>query len=445
MLDQSFSADNFRRILDLENRKGVYLEGQFFPSMNAITEEIRQCNKEIKEKRRLKLTSFDELKALYEKRQELKEKKEEQLIKKLQKVSDKVVASGFIMKFDKKDIPNAKSLYITRNAPEYYFTMKQLQRNLSRLFIVKQTNRFEIVNQVKTLLTDRFPKYIIRTDIEDFYENIPHEPLLERVNDDNLVTPFSRKILIQILNEYKRLSGSDRGLPRGIGVSAYLAELYMRDIDKAIMVLPMLTFYARYVDDIIIIFTPSCNGQRIEYLNKIKKIMERFQLKLNDVKTQKFNCQKSPKTNRLDYLGYKMFFGKDDVKTRLTEKKIEKYKKRIDLSLEHYQNYSKINEKGARKLLVKRIRFLTGNTRLKNNKKNILVGIYYSNCQLTEIDDLISLDDYLRTETNKIIPLERLKKRLQKYTFKEGFEKKRFSPFTTNELQNIVKIWNEVM
>jgi len=440
MLNQSFSADNFRRILDLENRKGVYLEGHFFPSINKITEDIKQCNKDIRDKRRSKPRSNDELKTLYERRKKLKEEKAKQLNAELQKVSDKVVAPAFKIELDKKDIPNEKSLYIVRNFPEYYFTMKQIQNNISRLFVVKQANRFEIVNQVKVLLNDGFPKYVIRTDIDDFYENIPHEPLLEKIKGNNLMSPFSRKILIQILNKYKELSGSEKGIPRGIGISANLAELYMRDIDKDIMSLKGVSYYARYVDDIIIIFTPTSIGQRRNYLNEIKKIVVNFKLELNDTKTRKFNSQNVEQSHRLEYLGYKFFFGKGDVKTRLTDKKIRKYKNRIDLAFDNYSNLSKVDEKEARRLLAKRLRFLTGNTRLKNNKENILVGVYYSNCQLTEKDDLISLDDYLRTKINNMIKLPKLQGRFEKYNFKDGFETKRFSPFKTHELQKIMKI-----
>ena len=441
MLDQSFSADNFRKILDLENRKGVYLEGHFFPSINEITEKVKQCNNAIREKRKNKPRPNDELRNLYKKRKELKEQKEEQLNAELQKVSTKVAASTFKIEFDKKDIPSKKSLYVLRNSPGYYFTIKQLQSNLSRLFIVKQANRFEIVNQVKALLNDGFPKYVIRTDIDDFYENIPHGPLLKKINDNNLMTPFSRKILLQILNKYKKLSGSDKGIPRGIGISANLAELYMRDIDKDIMSLNGLSYYARYVDDIIIIFTPTAIGQRRKYLSEVKKVVAKFALELNEAKTHRFNFQNLKQAYGLEYLGYKISFGKGPLKTRLTDKKITKYKNRIDSAFGHYLNLRRIDEKEARKLLVKRIRFLTGNTRLKNNKENILVGVYYSNCQLTEKEDLISLDDYLRTKINSTINLDRLKIRLKKYTFEEGFNARRFSPFRTHELQKIMKIW----
>lgn len=284
----------------------------------------------------------------------------------------------------------------------------------------------------------------MKTDIDDFYECIPHERLLKKINEDNLLTPFSRKILRNIITRYTQLSGSDKGIPRGVGISAYLAELFMRDTDNEIMSMEEVSYYARYVDDIIIIFTPKSNTHHIDYLKRIKNIIEsKSYLKLNNQKTNTFDLL-DPKQRQLytmEYLGYKIFFGNGKVQTKLTDKKINKYKYRIDLAFDNYLNLSKIDEKEARKLLVKRLRFLTGNTRLKNNKKNILVGIYYSNCQLTEKEDLIKLDNYLRKKINSSIKLTKLQKRLRKYNFKDGFEAKRFSPFKTHEFQKIMKIW----
>jgi len=444
MLNQSFSAENFRRILDLENRKGLYLEGRFFPHISEITEKIKQCTKDIKDKLINGTRLDNEIKELYRRKKELKEEKNEKINAELQKVSKKVVASDFKIELEKKDINNKKSLYITKDSPEHYFTMKQIQRNISRLFGVKQSNRYEIVSQVKNLLNDGFPKYVLKTDIDDFYECIPHERLLKKINEDNLLTPFSRKILRNIITRYTQLSGSDKGIPRGVGVSAYLAELFMRDTDNEIMSMEEISYYARYVDDIIIIFTPKSNTHHIDYLDRIKNIIEnKSYLKLNDQKTNTFDLL-DPKQRQLytmEYLGYKIFFGNGKVQTKLTDKKINKYKYRIDLAFDNYLNLSKIDEKEARKLLVKRLRFLTGNTRLKNNKKNILVGIYYSNCQLTEKEDLIKLDNYLRKKINSSIKLTKLQERLRKYNFKDGFEAKRFSPFKTHDFQKIMKIW----
>lgn len=440
MLDQSFSAENFRRILDLENRKGVYLEGRFFPNLNEITEQMKQCTKDIMTKRKNKATK-DESYELYKQRKVLKDQKEEKLNSELEKVSKKVLESDFNIDMEQKVIPGEKPIYITKDTPEHFFALKQVQANVSRLFGIKQSNRFAIVSQVKNLLNDKLPKYVLRTDIDDFYENIPQKYLLDKINRDNLLTPFSRKILRQILKKYRELSGSDKGIPRGIGVSAYFAELYMRDIDKEIMAMDNVTYFARYVDDIIIIFIPSSRAKNVDYLKKLKKIVAKYKLKLNDRKTLSRDLLKEQQLCSFEYLGYKFFFGNGEVKTRFPDRKIEKYKSRINLAFNHYLNLSRVNEKEARNILVKRIRFLTGNTRLKNNKENIMVGIYYSNSQLSEKNDFKKLDRFLRTKIDEKIDSPQLRERLKRYNFKDSFETRRFSPFKAHELQEIMKIW----
>lgn len=445
ILDQSFSADNFRKILDWENRKGVYLEGRFFPNLKRITEKIKQCNEDIRGKKKSRSENEGELKELNEKKERLQQDKEEQLANELQEVSKKVDVRSFKIELKRIDILNSKPIYtVDKNSPEHYFAMKQIQRNVSKLFDVKQANRSAIVSQVKVLLGDKFPKYVLRTDIKNFYESIPHKRILQKINENNLLTPFSRKILRRILDEYKVKSGSDKGLPRGIGVSAYLAELYMRDADKEIKALNGVTYYARYVDDIIIIFTPTPNDRDRDYIKDIKEIVEeKYHLTLNEDKTTPFDLRNEKKLCKLDYLGYKMSFGAAETKTRLAQKKIDKYKKRMDSAFLAYINLSKVNEKKARKLLVKRIRFLTGNTRLTNNKKNVFIGIYYSNSQLTEHTDLIGMDKYLRNKINSQISLPQVQTRLQKYSFQEGYAKKRFSPFNTRELSEIIEVWKK--
>lgn len=444
MLDQSFSAENFRKILDYENRKGVYLEGMYFQDIKKVTEQIRRCTIEIRDKKnKLSAEEFEIFrKETNEKKKNLKEKKEEQLRIELQKISSIVVNDKFKVKLTKDDDITDKPVYKIENKPEYFFTLKQIQYNFKKLYKVKQADRFAIVSQIKGLLNDNFPKYVIRTDIQEFYESIPHDILLQKLNEENLLTFYSKKILSQILNEYKRLSGSNKGLPRGVGVSAYLAELYMRDIDNQIKALPTVSYYARYVDDIIVVFTPFSTKDSRDYLAKIDEIIEtKYALTRNESKTKSFDLIDNPTAYTLEYLGYKIQFGNGPIKLRLTTKKIARYKHRIDLVMESYLNYAKVNEKKARKILVNRLRFLTGNTRLLNNKKNILVGVFYSNSLLTDSSDFKALDHYLNHKIQLQISSVHLQTRLAKYKFEEGFESKRFSAFTTSELSDILEIW----
>lgn len=442
MLNQSFSAENFRRIIDYENRKGVYLEGRFFPLVAKITEDIKKLNSEIREKKKkLGKVEFDEFKkAADEEKDKLTSKKEEELNVELEKVSERIIDKSFKFDLKKNQSLGEKPVYMVEDKPELFFVLKQIQHNFKTLYKVKQASRYAIVNQVKCLLGDGFPKHIVRTDIDDFYENIPHDKLLQKVYEENLLTFLSKKIIRQILEDYKLKSGSKKGVPRGIGLSAYLAELFMRDIDNEIKALPNISYYARYVDDIIAVFIPS-SIDISHNLEEIKKIFNRHSLSANASKTKTFNLIQPDSQCTLEYLGYKMILGNARIKVKLTRKKIDKYKKRIDLVLNSYLHFSKVNEKKARKLLVKRLRFLTGNTRLLNNKRNVLVGIYYSNRLLTDVSDLKGIDKYLEHRIEKVIKATSLKLRLKRLKFAEGFERKRYSPFTTAELSEIIKPW----
>ena len=127
----------------------------------------------------------------------------------------------------------------------------------------------------------------------------------------------------------------------------------------------------------------------------------------------------------------------------MTDKKLDRYKDRINRTFEAYHKKSGMPEKSeqkARSLLEKRIRFLTGNTRLVNNKKNIVSGIFFSNSLLTQFNDLDCLDKCLTDRINSLNN-SRLKKRLKQYSFKKGFETKKYHKFSAHELYKIVQVW----
>jgi hypothetical protein len=307
---------------------------------------------------------------------------------------------------------------------------------------------------VKNLLGDGFPKFVIRTDIQSFYESIPHDKLQKKISEESLLSFFSKKIIGQILKEYQDKSASSTGLPRGIGISAYLAELYLRDLDNDLKSIPDVTYYARYVDDIIIVFTPTSIAHPQEYLSNIKNIVEgeKYLLSLNGIKTTECDLRdkSQKKLYTLDYLGYRFKFGRDpltgksEIELRLTDKKISKYTSRLSACFAHYVNFKKVDEKRARKLLILRVKFLTSNTRLKNNKKNILTGIYYSNSLITSKEDLEHLDIFFAAQINTTSLPTALAGRLRKYSFQQGFSQKKFIPFNTIDLHNAMEVWKKI-
>lgn len=283
---------------------------------------------------------------------------------------------------------------------------------------------------------------MIRTDIKDFFETIPHNKIKQKINCDPLLTASSKKIITQILSEYTRLSGNENGIPRGIGISSYLAELYMRSLDDKIRFQKNVIYYARYVDDIIVIYTPQPNLDISNLLKDLTTCIIDNGLTVNKKKTESFDLME-PQNATLEYLGYKMSFGTGTVKLELTNNKIEKYKRYLSMSFDAYHKTSKFNEQKARKLLVKRIKFLTSNTRLLNNKKDTIVGVYFSNSLLTGFKKFTELDDYLKNEISKISSTN-LTERLKKLSFTEGFLQRKYASFTAAELKKITIVWKHV-
>jgi len=473
MLDQSFSAKNFYDILIYENRKGKNLEKEFFK--REIFDKYSLKLKEINIKLRMKVSAFlkedskvrnykvtEELYKRYKKylwtvKRRIKSEKEEKLLELLGDISANVQKDNFKIELQPINY-QGKTVYVVNETPEIYFVMKQLQYSFRRLYRVKQSNRFEIVNQLKCLLDDEFPKYIIRTDLKGFYESIPNDKILQKLNEDNLLSPRSKKFIKQIIREYESKAGVKRGtgIPRGIGISAYLAEYYMRYVDKEIKELEYVTYYARYVDDIIIIFTPKYEDESIRYFQKIESIITKqtgLSIHKKEPKTKEYNLLKKENKNYddLEFLGYRYEFQNnskkakiEEVKIHLTEKRIKRYKEKIKLSFEAY-NFDKKNDcNSAYRYLRNRIKFLTGNTRLINNKNNILVGAFFSNLLLTETDSLKGLDSYLKWYIARNVKKSKHKDKLMQYSFFRGFEEKIYYSFTSHQLQHITQIWKSI-
>jgi Reverse transcriptase (RNA-dependent DNA polymerase) len=452
MLDQSYTPENFRKIFDYENRKGVYLEEKFFPDVLTFTGQIKDLTVQIRATYRgpQNEETLQTRKAKYTERKALKDQKEAILESYFSNICQGIFSKAFQIKLTKNDQINDKPVYVQDHKADVYFSLKQLQINFSAIYKVKQSDRYFILSQLKLLLGDGFPKYVIRTDIKDFYESISHEKLQKKINEDSLLSLFSKRLIAQILKEYRVKAPSDKGLPRGVGISAYLAELYLRDLDRQIKALPDITYYARYVDDIVVIFTPPQLNANQQYLQSIAAIVQSHDLLLNQAKTNEFDLRLNAQNNvnTFEYLGYKFKFGSNSykpvpVELHLSGKKMQKYETRIQLAFDHYFHQKKVDEKKARKLLVKRIKFLTSNTRLKNNKKNILTGIYHSHSLLTSTSDMDSLDTYLQARINATPFPPSLSARLQVYSFRRGFMERKFIPFSANDMYQIVKIWKK--
>ena len=394
-MKQSFNVENFIKIYYDENRKGDYLDGRFseFSALKEIGQEIKQINQNFRNKVYLTET---EKETANQKKEELLKIKFDKLGEVLLEVEEKIDKKKYLISMITKSIKGKTAYTLDRSNIETFFLFKQIQKNIQHSFKVKQADRNEIISQVVNMLDNGFPKYIIRTDIESFYESIPHDELKKVINRNYILSPLSKKVIYEILRQYQSITGLDKGIPRGIGISAYLAELYMRDFDNDIKSLKNVTYYARYVDDIIIIFTPNNKHDGSGYLSLIDEKITRYGLARNTTKTKQIDMRQNCPNFNFDFLGYKINFSPNQLKVDISDNKEQRYKSKINLAIDNYNISSKYNERNARKLLIKRLRYLTGNTRLLGVKKDILIGVYFSNQQVSVDLKLKRLDNYLK-------------------------------------------------
>ena len=309
-----------------------------------------------------------------------------------------------------------------------------------RIYRVKQANRHDLVCQLRDMLGSQFPFELVRTDISSFYESINRKRLVEKLDRDQLLSPASKKYIKQVLDSYGAISGAVIGVPRGVGISAYLAELYLRPVDKAIRAIPGLVLYCRFVDDIVAVFARPPAGKDLgSFKDLIITIFGENGLAHNPDKTSEHKLADSaPK--KFEYLGYRFYLQPGQYDISPSAAKVAKYRTRMNAAFADYWRERPINPKGAFRKLVGRVKFLTGNTRLSNSKSRAATGIYFNNSLATDLSSLAWLDKRLKT---RIAELKRtsLQKQLQKLKFTTGFQQRRYHNFSTRELQVIVKAW----
>nr|WP_274620819.1 RNA-directed DNA polymerase [Enterobacter kobei] len=108
-----------------------------------------------------------------------------------------------------------------------------------------------------------------------------------------------------------------KGIPRGLSISAYLAELLMYDFDNQVKDEYSVFYYARYVDDIVIVTSGYEDSDA--FVENVKSILPNG-LQFNEGKkyyisdlipksAKKTNTAPSKKLLSFEYLGYDFSVG----------------------------------------------------------------------------------------------------------------------------------------
>jgi hypothetical protein len=320
-------------------------------------------------------------------------------------------------------------------------TIRRTNEIIKSTFSIKICSRDEEIKQIRNIIISERPgTYIFRTDIKSFFDKLPFFEIVERLFSQNLVTKNTYNHLVNIFKETS--TRGTNGLPRGLCISSSLSEYALHDFDHKILSSEYCLYYARYVDDIALLTSNEIDN--IE--SRIEKKLP-FDLKLNKQKTV---YKQIGIDNSIEYLGY-FFSLKDACLIKIADKKLNKIKKRIILSLRCYLYKDK-----NFLLLADRLKFLSGNTilRMANRKKPITVGLRY---QYQFCDNkilkkqLISLDTFMRRiifskkyqlskKLNQNITLTQ-RRELLKISFLAGYEKKITKSLDRERVATIKAAW----
>ena len=151
-------------------------------------------------------------------------------------------------------------------------------------------------------------------DMNSYFDTIPHNKLYEvlkmRIADPRLMKLIDKFLKVPI-QEDESLKGGKRnkiGVPQGGILSPLLANIYMNLIDKAVnketgMFHKLGVQIVRYADDFVLM----AKEMKEEALEKLKELLTRMELKINEDKTRKINA----KDEFFNFLGFTFRYDKD--------------------------------------------------------------------------------------------------------------------------------------
>ncbi|MGI8782100.1 MAG: CRISPR-associated endonuclease Cas1 [Acidobacteriota bacterium] len=130
-------------------------------------------------------------------------------------------------------------------------------------------------------LRDQGFRWVVDADIDDFFDSIDHDRLIAKCSElisDSAVLALIRLWIGGELYEEGHLVRITKGLPQGSPISPLLANLYLDELDEALMARQMKAI--RFADDFIIL----CKEEQAarEALSVTDEVVEALHLKLGD-------------------------------------------------------------------------------------------------------------------------------------------------------------------
>lgn len=339
--------------------------------------------------------------------------------------------------------------------------MRKFARNIRRLSRVRQSDRNTIIKSLKQILSEGHTFRVYKLDLKSFYESIDRSWIEDQLRRDGGLSPPTLHVF-QFISTALNGQGVN-GLPRGLSISAVLSEYAMRIFDQTVKSQQDVYYYARYVDDIVILTTGDENKK--SFLKRVRRCLPRG-VSLNHAKTKVIDFS-LPKVNNeadqtveavVDFLGYRFSVYRILNKHRrlsrrvyadISPNKVARFKTRITLSAIQFNKDKNYDD------LIDRVTVLSGNYNMYDFNRKIRrnVGIYY-NYRFIDFNQsaaLKELDSFLKSlflaQTGKVAGalnqnLSAAQRRnVLKLSFARSFATRSFSHFKIDRLTHLVGCW----
>jgi len=155
-------------------------------------------------------------------------------------------------------------------------------------------------------------------DLSKYFDTIPHDKLLitlkQRITDPRILKLINKWLKVSVYEDGKYTSGKGKrmGTPQGGVISPLLANIYFHLIDKIVSDSRSLfgkcgIQIVRYADDFVLM------GKTLptEVIEKLKSLLDRMGLKINETKTRQIDARKES----FNFLGFTMRYD-NDIKGR---------------------------------------------------------------------------------------------------------------------------------
>lgn len=159
----------------------------------------------------------------------------------------------------------------------------------------------EALREVVRLL-DAGHLYIVDVDIRKYFDTIPHEALMARVEEriaDGRVLTLLRQFLSQGVMEQGQYTASEAGTPQGGVISPLLANVYLNPLDHLLIAQGYAT--VRYADDMVILCRTRAAAEAA--LELLRHWLTAAGLELHPEKTRIVDL--TPAGAFFDFLGYR--------------------------------------------------------------------------------------------------------------------------------------------